>query len=76
MAKYDSFMRRLDRAENLKTAEAAGRVADDNATRIALVERVHRGEITLAEAQAELKRIQRTAKAAGKVTREQAARGA
>ena len=55
----------------IRTAEESGSVADSMDVRKALMARVHSGEITLAQAQAELKRIQRGAKAAGKTTREQ-----
>lgn len=43
--------------------------ADSVAVRHALLERVRKGEITLAESQAELKRLQRNAKKNGKTTR-------
>lgn len=50
-------------------AEAAGQVADSLEKRKALMEQVHAGLITLEQAQAELKRIKRGAKAAGQTTR-------
>lgn len=50
-------------------AEAAGEVADSMAVRLDIVRRVNAGEITLEEGQAELKRIKRAAKRAGKTTR-------
>lgn len=62
----------LDKRDAVKTAEAAGQVADSMDVRLALMDRVHRGEITLAQAQAELKKIKSGAKKAGKVTRAQA----
>lgn len=55
-----------------KTREAEGAVADSTEVRLALMERVHNGEITLEAAQAELKRIKAGAKRAGKITRNQA----
>lgn len=56
----------------VRTSEEDGEVADSMSVRMALIEKMHAGEMTLAEAQAELKRIQRGAKKAGKVTRSQA----
>lgn len=64
------------RHEHIRQREAEGAVADSMDARLALMARVHSGEITLETAQAELKRIQRSAKASGKVTRNQAWRGA
>jgi hypothetical protein len=46
-----------EKRANQKAAEAAGLVADSMDVRLALMERVHSGEITLEQAQAELKRI-------------------
>ena len=53
-------------------AEAAGEVADSHAVRLAIMARVHSGEITLAQAQSELKKIQAKAQSIGKITRSQA----
>lgn len=75
MAKGDRFWRIAAQHDALKAAEAAGQVVDSMEVRTKLMERVHSGEITLEAAQAELKRIKRGAKAAGKVTRNQAFRG-
>lgn len=75
MAKGDRFYRVEAQKDALKKAEAGGQVADSLEVRQALMERVHKGEITLEAAQAELKRIKRGARAAGKVTRSQAFRG-
>jgi len=66
------FEAAMDKREALKTAEAAGQVADNMDVRLALMARVHSGEITLAQAQAELKKIKSGAKRAGLVTRAQA----
>jgi uncharacterized membrane protein YjjP (DUF1212 family) len=41
-----------------------------------LIERMHAGELTLEEVQAELKRIQRNAKKSGQITRAKAYRRA
>lgn len=62
----------IDKRQALKTAEAGGAVADSLDVRRALIERMDKGELTLEQVQAELKRLKRGAKAAGKVTRQQA----
>lgn len=72
MERRTAFEASIDKKEALKQAEAAGQVADSMEVRSALMARVDSGEITLAQAQDELKRIKRGAKAAGKVTRNQA----
>jgi len=66
------FEERIEKREEVKRSEAAGEVADSMDVRLALMERVHSGEITLSQAQAELKKIKSGAKLAGKITREQA----
>lgn len=58
-----------------KEAEDSGRVADSMEVRLALIERMHKGELTLEQVQAELKRIKRKARASGQITRAQAYRG-
>lgn len=60
------------RRDHQKAEEAAGNVADSMNVRLALMERVHSGEITLEYAQAELRRIKRAAKQRGQITRNQA----
>ena len=65
----------IERRERLamqREAEAAGRVADSMEVRRALLQRVNAGEISLEQAQAELARIKRRAKANGQITRNQA----
>lgn len=52
--------------------EAEGKVADNMEVRLDIVRRIHAGEITLKQGQAELRHIQRQAKANGKITRDQA----
>jgi hypothetical protein len=74
MAKGDRFWRVEAQKDALKKAEASGQIADSMEVRQALMERVHKGEITLEAAQAELKRIKRDAKTSGKLTRAQAFR--
>ena len=70
----DSFEYR-DRREAQKQAEAQGKVADSMDVRLALMDRVHKGEITLEEAQAQLKKIKSGAKRNGQITRNQAFTG-
>jgi len=66
------FEAAMDKRDALKTAEAAGQVADNMDVRLALMARVHSGDITLAQAQAELKKIKAKAQSIGKLTRAQA----
>lgn len=60
---------RTRKHDAIRKAEAEGKVADSMEYRVALMERIHKGEITLAEAQAELKRTKRNAKKNGMTTR-------
>jgi cell fate (sporulation/competence/biofilm development) regulator YlbF (YheA/YmcA/DUF963 family) len=53
-------------------AEADGLIADSAEVRDELVRKMHAGEMTLEQVQAELKRIKRDAKKNGKITRAQA----
>lgn len=69
------YFKHRDRMDNIRAEEASGNVADSMDVRIALMERVHSGEISLADAQAELKRIKRNAKKNGQITRNQAYTG-
>lgn len=62
----------MDKRANVKAEEAAGNIADSMDVRIALMNKVHAGEISLADAQAQLKKIKRNAKANGMKTRAQA----
>ena len=66
------FEASIEKKNALKAAEEAGTVADSMGVRMALMERVRKGEITLEQAQSELKKIQSSAKRAGMVTRAQA----
>lgn len=66
------FEARLEKRQAVRDAEAGGTVADSMDVRLALMERVRTGEITLREAQAQLKKIKSGAKKAGMVTRAQA----
>lgn len=72
MRRRTAFEARIEKREAVSAAEARGEVADSMDVRTALMARVHAGELTLAQAQAELKRIQREASRTGKVTRAQA----
>jgi hypothetical protein len=62
-------IRRIQKHDAVKSAEADGKVADSMEYRLALIERVHKGEITLEQAQSELKKIKRNAKKNGMTTR-------
>lgn len=66
------YFRHKAKADAVKIAEAEGKVADSMEVRLALIERVHAGEITLETAQAELKRIKRNAAKSGQITRARA----
>lgn len=70
----DYFKHRA-RLEQQKAEEAAGNVADSMDVRLALIAKMDAGEMTLDQAQAELKRIKRNAKKDGKITRAQAYSG-
>ena len=75
MMKGDRFWRLMEKRRALKEAEESGRVADSLEVRKGLMARVESGEITLVEAQAELKKIKRGAGRRGLVTRTQAYNG-
>lgn len=68
MASIQTHRRKL---EAVKIAEGHGVVADNMDMRHALIERMNAGELTLEQVQSELKRVKRTAKKNGKLTREQ-----
>lgn len=74
MSKRTRFEAATEKREAVRQAEESGQVSDSMDVRKALMEKVHSGEITLQQAQEELKRIQRGSKQAGKVTRSQAFR--
>jgi uncharacterized membrane protein YjjP (DUF1212 family) len=65
------FEAAMERKRAQHAAETSGQVADSMDVRRAIMVRVHSGEITLEQAQAELKKIQRNAKSAGLKTRAQ-----
>jgi hypothetical protein len=60
-----------DKKNAVKEAEKDGSLADSHEVRLAIMARVHSGEITLEHAQKELKRIKSAAAANGKMTRAQ-----
>ena len=72
MNRRTQFEASIDKRAELKRSEEAGEVADSMNVRMALINRLHAGELTLAEVQAELKKIKRNAKKNGQVTRSKA----
>lgn len=66
---------KIQRRNMVDKAEKQNQVADSFEVRLALMNRVKSGEITLEQAQNELKKIKRNAKKSGKITRNQAWRG-
>lgn len=61
--------RRIDKRNAIVQAEKSGQVADSLEVRKRLIKSVERGEITLGEAQAELRQIKRGAHKLGLKTR-------
>lgn len=66
---YAAQERKRQRMRQLATDQESGAVADSDAVRAKLIERMHAGDLTLEQVQAELKRIQREAKKAGRPVR-------
>jgi hypothetical protein len=66
------FEAAMDKRDAVNKADAAGQVADSKEVRTALIQRMHAGELTLEQVQAELARIKRDAKKNGLLTRSQA----
>ncbi len=66
---------RAEKFADLRAAEEQGIVADDMDYRLSLVESVHNGDISLEDAQKELRKVKRDAKKNGKLTRNQAFNG-
>lgn len=66
------FEASLDKRRHLSDCEEKGIVADSMEVRTRLIEKMHAGEMTLEEVQAELKRIKKNAKKNGQITRTQA----
>ncbi len=65
------FEASFDKHRAVDKAEAAGEVSDSMAVRMVLIERMNKGELTLAQVGGELKRIKREGKRQGKLTRAQ-----
>jgi hypothetical protein len=76
MSRRDWYDRRLDKRVALQIAEEQGVVADSSEYRAALVARITSGELTVEQAQAELRKVKRDAKKNGKKTRSQIWRSA
>ena len=72
MSKRSAFEAGIEKRQHVKQADASGQIAVSMDVRRALMAKVHSGEITLAEAQQQLKKIQSGAAAKGLMTREQA----
>ena len=66
------FEAAIDKSNAVKQADELGQIADSREVRLALMRQVHAGEITLADAQAKLKKIKSSAKKSGLLTRSQA----
>ncbi|MEI7177084.1 hypothetical protein [Pectobacterium carotovorum] len=64
----------MDKRIHMEDCESKGLVADSMEVRMALMEKVKSGEITLQQAQDELEKIKRNAKKNGLMTRSQAYR--
>jgi hypothetical protein len=62
----------FDKRQAMNKAEESGLIADSMDYRMALMGRVKSGEITLEQAQAELKKVKRDAKKNGLTTRSRA----
>lgn len=62
----------LDKRNAVNEAEKDGIVADSHSVRLALMDKVYSGEITLEQAQKELATIKKNAKKNGLLTRSQA----
>ena len=76
MSRRDWYDRRLDKRVALQIAEEQGLVADSSEFRASLVAKVHAGEMTIEQVQAELRRVKREAKKSGMKTRDQIWRSA
>lgn len=65
------WARNIEKRNAVNAADSVGQVADSMEVRAGLIAKLHSGEMTLDEIQAELKRIKRGAKKRGLVTRQQ-----
>jgi hypothetical protein len=66
------FESNMDKRSNLARMESEGKVADNIDVRISIMKKVESGEITLEDAQSQIKQIKRDAKKNGLLTRSQA----
>lgn len=71
MRRRDWYEQRIDKRAALTAAEEKGEVADSQEFRFELMARVHAGEISIEEAQSELRKVKRNAKKNGQKTRSQ-----
>lgn len=76
MRRRDWYDRRLDKRVALQIAEEQGIVADSSELRAFLVAKIHSGEMTIEQVQAELRKVKRGAKKNGLKTRNQIWRSA
>ena len=76
MSRRDWYDRRMDKRVALQIAEEQGMVADSSELRASLVAKIHSGEMTIDQVQAELRKVKREAKKNGLKTREQIWRSA
>lgn len=76
MSRRDWYDRRMDKRVALQIAEDQGIVADSSALRASLVAKIHAGEMTIEQVQAELRKVKREAKKNGLKTRDQIWRSA
>ncbi len=76
MRRRDWYDRRTDKRVALQIAEEQGLVADSTEFRQGLVAKLQSGEMTVQQAQDELRKVKREAKKNGKKTRDQIWRSA
>lgn len=76
MRRRDWYDRRTDKRVALQIAEEQGLVADSTEFRQGLVAKLQSGEMTVQQAQDELRKVKREAKKNGKKTRSQIWRSA
>lgn len=72
MRERSAFEAAIDKRNFVNEADKSGQIADSMEVRKALLARVHSGEISLEDAQRQLRQIQSGAKAKGLMTRAQA----
>ncbi len=76
MSRRDWYDRRMDKRVALQIAEEQGIVADSSEFRASPGAKIHSGEMTIDQVQAELRKVKREAKKNGLKTREQIWRSA